>query len=302
MEKTSYTIEQLEGVKAFTKRAYDELTVIIGRTPSFREVMEYQYKYTENKESVKKLFPHIIKGWELNNCATEDYQAVYNDLFDPIKAETYVHSEAIINLFNKKSTIFPKSSYLEEQESLVKNVETTVEKKNFKTLIADFVGLFFGAVFFLGLVGFFGNVLYEKYVATSQQYKSLVFGILTFSLLGYVFFIIASKDSLGFSFDKIIKSYGLYVIFIPIIASAIVPVFIVLVNILIFILTFWFFWFAIALLILLIVIWFSPIKYTKKTLLTVLIILTIYFFFEAKDILKFDFQTYFDNEKFHIGN
>ncbi|MFV8464371.1 hypothetical protein [Flavobacterium sp. LB1P62] len=302
MEKTSYTIEQLEGVKAFTKRAYDELTVIIGRTPSFREVIEYQYKYTENKESVKKLFPHVIKGWELNNCATEDYQAVYDDLFDPKKDETYVHSEEIANLFGNKPIIPPISSRLAQEESLEKNKETTVEKKNFKTLLGDFALILIGVPLFIAFFGFIGYQIYKDFNINSQQYQSLVFGILTFSLIVIIIFKIANKSSFGVFFDKIIKSYGYYFILIPILIFVIVPIFIILVKILIFILTFWFIWLAIILLILLVVILFSPISILKKILLIALIILTIYFFFEAKDILEFHFQTYFDNEKFHIGN
>ena len=176
MEKTSYTIEQLAGVKAFAERAYDKLTVILGRTPSFREFMENQYKFADNKESVKTLFPHAIKGWELNNYPTEDYQVVYDDLFDPIKAETYVYSEVITNLFNKKSAISSKSSYLEQEESFEKNEETTVEIKNYKTILDNGLSILGGGSLFLAMIGCIGYVTYKSFVAESSQYQSLLLG------------------------------------------------------------------------------------------------------------------------------
>jgi hypothetical protein len=37
------------GIKAFAKVAYNKDITILGRNPSFREFMENQYKFTENK-------------------------------------------------------------------------------------------------------------------------------------------------------------------------------------------------------------------------------------------------------------
>jgi hypothetical protein len=199
--------------------------------------------------------------------------------------------------------------YKEEEEeeviiskSFKDNDKTPVAKKHFKALLGDVTSSVLVTVFFLALVGFFGYVFYEKFAVISTQNQSLVYGMLTFAVFVLVFFYFASKGSLGDLFDKTMNSFGFYFILIPVSIFIIVPIFIILVNILIFILTLWFFWYAIILLILLVFIWLLQMSIFKKILLTGLIILTIYFLFGAKDILRINFQPYFDKEKISIGN
>ena len=297
MEKTSYSIEQLEGIKAFTKSAYDELTFIMGRTPTFREVMGYQYKYTENKESVKALFPQVIKGWELNNYPMADYQAVYDDICDPIKAKTYVQSEVITNLSNKKPPISHESSYLTQKENLEKSEETTVEKKDYKTIFSDGLAIIGGGSFFLAMFGFIGYISYKSFVAESSQYQSLLLGAILISILCSVILTSDIKGPKGHLFDVVRENKITSLIVVPLIILAIVPLFTILVNIIILILSFWYYLISIFLVITLFFVCFSKINNLKKLLITTMIILTICFLFGAKDIIRFDFQIYYDVEK-----
>jgi hypothetical protein len=49
------------GIKAFAKVAYNRHSYSRKETLVLREFMENQYKFTENKRSVRLLFPHAIK-------------------------------------------------------------------------------------------------------------------------------------------------------------------------------------------------------------------------------------------------
>lgn len=297
MEKTSYTIEQLEGVQAATKKLFTDLSETLGRIPTFREVMEYQYKYTVNKESSKTLFPHMIKGWELNNYPMEDYQSVYDDIYDPTRAKTYVQSEVIPNLSNKKPPISHESSYLTQEENLEKSEKTTFEIKNYKTIFGDSLAIIGGGSFFLAMFGFIGYISYKSFVAESSQYQSLLLGAILISILSSVILISDIKGPKGHLFDVVRENKITSLIVVPLIILAIVPLFTILVNIIILILSFWYYLISIFLVITLFFVWFSKMNNLKKILITVLIILSIYFFFGSKDIIRFDFQTYYDGEK-----
>lgn len=199
-----------------------------------------------------------------------------------------------IDILFKEEVVMPKS--------FIGNEEKIVSKKNFTTLLVDFTSSFFGVVFLLAMFGFIGYMFYKKFAVMSHQQQSLQYAIFTFSLLIIVFFYFASKNSLGDSIDKAFDYYGATLFLIPLSIFIIVPIFIVFVKILIFLLTFWFFWYTILLVIMLVFVWLTQLSTIKKIILSGIIILTIYFLFGAKEILRFDFKPFFDNEKIYLGN
>ena len=122
---TNYTPEQSAAAKAFTQDAIERIEARLGRKPTFRELIEQTYKYASNKEAIKSLFPHMIKGWEDNGYAKENYWDVYNDLFNPFEKAVTEYLKGMQNIFEIEMPVEEKdiySEFEEEQEQVEKQV------------------------------------------------------------------------------------------------------------------------------------------------------------------------------------
>jgi hypothetical protein len=125
---TNYTPEQSAAAKAFTQDAIERIETRLGRKPTFREFIEQTYKYASNKEAIKSLFPHMIKGWEDNGYAKENYWDVYNDLFNPFENAVTEYLKGMQNIFEIEMPVEEKDIYSEFEEKQAEVEKQVVAK------------------------------------------------------------------------------------------------------------------------------------------------------------------------------
>ncbi len=189
---------------------------------------------------------------------------------------------------------------MNEEENFENEPEKTDKKKNFKDRFFDFVVGTLAIASCIGIIGLIGFLYYESIVefieSNRLEYNYFYYGIITFSLFT-IYSLFTSSVSLLKKLDGN-NMFDFFYFAMPLIFFAVAVVLIILINILIFLLSYWFIWVSIILIILLIIILYSETSVFHKIALLALIILTIYFFFQAKDILEFKFTTYFNNKNF----
>lgn len=132
----SYSKEQLDALKRNVKVAVENIESKLGRKPTFRETMEQMYKYTQDKDSLKKIFTHIVKGWQENNYTPDNYQEVYNDLFNPFEEGTALLRDSILNMFETEYPAQPKSQF-EEVESKTEDIQRQIGTSNSSIVAYD---------------------------------------------------------------------------------------------------------------------------------------------------------------------
>ena len=125
----NYSPQQLSALKENVRLGVENIESKLGRKPTFREMMEQMYKYTPNEEKVKKVFNHIVKGWQENGYTPDNYQEVYNDLFNPFEEGTSIMRDSILNMFEAELENNPKSEF-SEVEDKTKEIEKQIAKAN----------------------------------------------------------------------------------------------------------------------------------------------------------------------------
>ena len=185
---------------------------------------------------------------------------------------------------------------MNEEENIENGPEKTVKKKTIKDKFFGFVVAVLVIAFWIGMIGLIGYMIYRYMESNRLEYNYFYLGIITFSLFT-IYSLFTSSVSLLKKLDGD-NMFDFFYFAMPLIFFAVAVVLIILINILIFLLSYWFIWVSIILIILLIIILYSETSVFHKIALLALIILTIYFFFQAKDILEFKFTTYFNNKNF----
>ncbi|WP_134338236.1 hypothetical protein [Flavobacterium psychrophilum] len=297
---SQFTPEQSEAFKRIVFEDTNKVKTLLGRDISFKDYLIHLDEIINDKEKLIKLFEGYVEGWKQNGFEADDYYQVYNDIFNP-DVNDINEVDLLFNQVNEKQVpIKVANTFVELEENIenpLKSSESeTIEKKNFKTRFIDFFGAVISILFLLGLFGF---LIHKAFVNLSPQYIFLVLGFISFGIFWSIFSVIASEGLLGVKLKEKRDLFGFYAFLMPFILLAIVPVAVILIKTLIFILTYWFIWLSIASFILLFYILLSKISILKKVVLLVLFVLIIYFFFQAKDILEFEFKAYFDNDKLH---
>ncbi len=192
---------------------------------------------------------------------------------------------------------------MNEEENIENGIEEIIKKKRFKDKFFDFVVAVLVIVFGIGMIALIGYWYYREIEifieSESSEYIFFYLGITTFLILTY--YSAFTSSELITTLKKFFGINDLFYMTMPLIFFAVGLVFVIIINILILLLTYWFIWWSIILLILLIIILFSKTRILHKIVLTALIILTIYFLFQAKNILEFKFTTYFNSEKFFLS-
>lgn len=143
----NYTSEQLKAITSFVNKTVESIENKLGRKITFREFMEQTYKYTPDKNQVRKIFNPSIAGWKANNYEADNYQQVFNDLF--VESDITAYVEAITNIFESEVSVNVETPYTEldnktndiqEQVAKTESVTTTYDEENLpvvKTLVDD---------------------------------------------------------------------------------------------------------------------------------------------------------------------
>lgn len=113
-----FSDEQIKAITGFVKTTVESIESKLGRRPTFREFMEQAYKYAPDKNKVKKIFNASIEGWKANNYEADNYQQVYDDLFDTYKSDVTAYVETINNLFETEVATEPEGPYNEVDEKI----------------------------------------------------------------------------------------------------------------------------------------------------------------------------------------
>ena len=116
------TEDQIKGLKNMSKTLYEGLTTELGREPSFKEFVSHFLKYG-GKIETEKFFDHYKLGWEANNFPVNNYQEVYNDLFEPNKDTVNEIRSFLQNIYGNTSTV----ETITEPELLVQTQDTLKE-------------------------------------------------------------------------------------------------------------------------------------------------------------------------------
>lgn len=132
----TYAPQQLEAIKAFTRESVERIENRLGRRPTFKEFAEQTYKYTPDKVALRNLFPHMIKGWQENGYESTDFQAIFNDLFNPYEAAVTDYMKNMQNIFETVMPVEETNPYTEFQEEAQK-VEEQIIKNNVTTIGYD---------------------------------------------------------------------------------------------------------------------------------------------------------------------
>jgi len=134
--KNSYAPEQLASIKAFTKDSVDTISERLGRRPTFKEFAEQTYKYSPDKKALRNLFPHMVRGWQENGYESTDFQAIFNDLFNPYETAVTDYMKNMQNIFETVVPVEDKSPYTEFSEQSEK-IEEQVLQNNVTTIGYD---------------------------------------------------------------------------------------------------------------------------------------------------------------------
>ena len=121
--RATYSPQQLDAAKAFTKESVERIEERLGRKPTFREFAEQTYKYSADKKALRNLFPHMYRGWQENGYEATDFQEVFNDLFNPYEAAVTDYVKNMQNIFEQSLPIEEVSPYTEFQEQSQKVTE-----------------------------------------------------------------------------------------------------------------------------------------------------------------------------------
>ena len=132
----TYSPQQLETVKAFTKESVESIEERLGRRPTFREFAEQTYKYTPDKKALRNLFPHMIQGWKANGYEVGDHMAVFEDLFNPYEKAVTDYMQNMQNIFEEIVPVEDTNPYTEFQEES-KKVEEQIINNNVTTIGYD---------------------------------------------------------------------------------------------------------------------------------------------------------------------
>jgi hypothetical protein len=122
----TYSPQQLETVKAFTKESVERIEEKLGRKPTFREFAEQTYKYAPDKKALRNLFPHMIQGWKANGYELGDYMAVFEDLFNPYEKAVTDYMQNMQNIFEEVVPVEDTNPYTEFQEESEKVTEQII--------------------------------------------------------------------------------------------------------------------------------------------------------------------------------
>ena len=81
-----YTPEQETAVKNIVKDTVDSVSAALGKQPSFDEYINHVYDILgKNKDALQPNFDKYVKGWELNGLPKDNYNRIYNDMFEPTR-------------------------------------------------------------------------------------------------------------------------------------------------------------------------------------------------------------------------
>jgi len=145
----TYSPEQIKAITAFVKKTVENIETKLDRRPSFREFMSQTYKYAEDKNQVKKIFNASIEGWKANGYEADNYQEVYNDLFNPFQEDVTAYLEAVTNMFETEvpaqevttyDELDTKTEEIEEQVARVEQVTVAYDEENVpivRTIVDD---------------------------------------------------------------------------------------------------------------------------------------------------------------------
>lgn len=110
-------------VKNGVKQAVDSVSDLLGRQPSFREFINHVFEILDNnKEALQPNFNKYMQGWQLNGYQEDDYNRIYNELFDPTR-------EIIENVNSLFSQMFEQDVPLQDTNPYVELNEQTQEAK-----------------------------------------------------------------------------------------------------------------------------------------------------------------------------
>jgi hypothetical protein len=106
LNNKNYTPEQEVLMENGVKQAVDSVTVLFGRKPSFREFINHVLEILgNNKDTLQTNFDKYVKGWELNGYKKDDYNAIYNEMFDPTRESTLQTYSLIQEMFEQDDSL-----------------------------------------------------------------------------------------------------------------------------------------------------------------------------------------------------
>jgi hypothetical protein len=107
IDNYAYTPEQLEVMKKGIAHIYGMVATLTNNpSPSFTDVMEQFYKYSKDKNNVKKYYNHLVRGWtELGHTVTSaETMNLYNKFFD-IASDIESITDSIFNMYESPQKV-----------------------------------------------------------------------------------------------------------------------------------------------------------------------------------------------------
>ena len=237
--------------------------------------------HIENNEIIFSYGDYPYLNWKGKINYVNDIELSITDLSN---------EKGVVDILKRTENILKTQTDMFSNDEM-ESTPVQVKEKNFKTKIIDFISSFLGLAFLTALFGLFGFLFYDGFKYESHQYTYFSIGSILFVFSAMLLLLTLYKD-----YDTDNLFFKFYAIFFA--SFLVIPILYYVLVFFFALVTLWYYLLCIGIIIaFFVLVQNKEEKWIYKSAIIILTIASLYLLYDAKSILKIQFEVTFDNKK-----